>query len=153
MDESPKIERRVDPDRRKKPTTAFTLRRKKLSRAKIRRKSDREGSHYVDLYSMRAITAVFSVLTLSILDAILTLILVGKGKAREANPLMDFFLQRGLIPFMAIKYTVTSICLVWFIIHKNFHIFGKQWSVKAIFVIFLIVYISLIIYEIFLIYF
>jgi hypothetical protein len=152
MDKHPKIDRRVNRDRRKNPTPAFTFRRKGLSRSTIRRKSDRETSHYVDLYSMRSILAVFAVLSLSILDAIFTLILVSKGKAREANPLMDFFLQMGPIPFMAAKYVITSICLIWFLIHKNFYVFGRRGSVKYIFISFLFLYISLIIYEIILVY-
>jgi len=151
MNQPPKTDRRIKPDRRKKPTHAFTLRKNGLSRKFIRRKQDREKSHYVDLYSLRSILAVFSVLALSVADAILTLLLVGKGKAKEANPLMDFFLQLGPIPFLAVKYFVTCACLIWFLIHKDYFIFGRRGSVKTIFVIFLFLYLVLIFYEIYLI--
>ena len=151
MDQPPKKDRRINPDRRKKPTNAFTIKTNGLSRKLIRRKEDREKSHYVDLYSLRSILAVFSVLALSVADAILTLILVSKGKAKEANPFMDFFLQQGPIPFLAVKYFVTGACLIWFLIHKDYFIFKKRGSVKTIFVIFLFLYLILIFYEIYLI--
>ena len=122
MNEPPKKDRRVHPDRRKKPTTPFTLRKNGLSRKTIRRKADRQKSHYVDRYSLRSILAVFAVLSLSVLDAVLTLILVGKGKAKEANPLMDWMIRRGTGYFIAVKFCTALVGFMMLAVHRFFPI-------------------------------
>ena len=80
------------------------------------------------------------------MDATFTLRLVGMG-AQELNPVMDFFLKHGAVPFLLAKYLITGSCMVWFLIHKNFRIWGGRVSVKAILVTVLLMYVALIVYE------
>jgi hypothetical protein len=114
------IKSRVFQDRRRCPTpiiSRFTFyggRRKT-----VRRAEDKKDHIYVDLYSTRLLVAVLSLLVLSSLDAYLTLELIGKGHAVEANPLMAMLLDYGTTPFTAIKFTITAFALIILCLFKN----------------------------------
>ncbi|MBI5409056.1 MAG: hypothetical protein HZA14_06790 [Nitrospirae bacterium] len=132
-------------DRRKSPTpvisryTFFGGRRKI-----IRRESDKDSCLFVDLYSTRLLLAVLSLLTLSCLDAYLTLSLLAKGSVVEANPLMAFFLDYGVFPFSVIKFVITASALIVLCLFKNVNItrYGLPIAIK--------IYLLVIIYELYL---
>ncbi|RJQ45084.1 MAG: hypothetical protein C4538_09060 [Nitrospiraceae bacterium] len=133
------------PDRRKCPTpvvsryTFFGGRRKT-----IRRVCDKKTCIFVDIYSTRLLIAVLALLVLSCIDAFLTLSLIEKGSVIEANPVMAFFLNRGVYPFSVIKYTITAIALIILCVCKNVNItrIGLPVAIK--------IYLAVIIYEIYL---
>lgn len=107
-------------DRRKRPTPIMS----KYTfyggqRKTVRRGKDKKEHIYVDLYSARLLIAVTSLLLLSCLDAFLTLELIGKGYAVEANPIMAYFLDYGTTPFAAVKFFITSFCLTILCLFKN----------------------------------
>lgn len=111
---------RLCTDRRKCPTpiisryTFFGGRRKT-----IRRGGDKKSHIYVDLYSVRLLIAVVSLMLLSWVDAFLTLELIDKGTAVEANPVMAYVLKYGTTPFTMIKFSITACCLVVLCLLKN----------------------------------
>jgi hypothetical protein len=111
---------RALPDRRKDPTpiiSRFTFiggRRKT-----VRRDTDKKEHIYVDLYSTRLLIAVVFLLILSCLDAFLTLQLIKKGSAVEANPLMAYVLNYGTTPFTVIKFSITAFSLTILCLFKN----------------------------------
>jgi hypothetical protein len=115
--------KRLLSDRRKCPTpmlsryTFFGGRRKT-----IRREKEKKKHLFVDLYSTRLLIAVVSLLILSCLDAYLTLTLIAKGSVVEANPIMAFFLDYGIMPFTIIKFVITSLCLILLCLLKNAYI-------------------------------
>lgn len=146
MPEFPHPDRRTQKDRRTKQTSPLSRRSLFGARTNTRRKEDRHVHFYVDRYSLRSILAVHFALILSIADAIFTLKLVGMG-AQEINPVMNFFLQFGPLPFLMVKYVLTGSCLIWFLIHKNYYLFGGRISVKYILILVPILYTILIIYE------
>lgn len=110
-------------DRRKSPTpiisryTFFGGRRKKA-----RRKEDKKNYIFVDLYSTRLMIAVLFLLSLSCIDAFLTLELIKRGVVYEVNPFMAFFLGRGVFQFSLMKFVLTSASLIVLCLFKNFNI-------------------------------
>ncbi len=139
-------ERRAQADRRDRPTSPIRISSLFGARQHLRRAEDRENPRYVDRYGTRSVFTVLFIVALSLMDATFTLRLVGMG-AQELNPVMDFFLKHGAVPFLLAKYLITGSCVVWFLIHKNFRIWGGRVSVKAILVTVLLMYVALIVYE------
>ncbi len=83
---------------------------------------------------------------LSVADAIFTLKLVSRG-ARELNPVMDFFLRQGALPFLSVKYALTVGCLLWCLVNKNRRVFWGQVRVRSIILAVLLLYGLLVLYE------
>ncbi len=111
---------RLYSDRRKTPTPIFS--RYSLSggrRKLVRRIEDKKKHLFVDLYSARLLVAVILLLSLSCLDAYMTLELIHRGKVVEANPIMAYFLNIGIMPFTTIKFTITAAALIVLCVFKN----------------------------------
>jgi len=107
-------------DRRKTPTPIFN--RFSLwggRRRLVRRSEDKKKHLFVDLYSARLLIAVVLILCLSSLDAFLTLELIERGKVVEANPIMAYFLNIGIMPFTGIKFLITATALIVLCVFKN----------------------------------
>ncbi|MGB9715532.1 MAG: DUF5658 family protein [Thermodesulfovibrionales bacterium] len=136
------IERRHLIDRRKSPTP-FISRYTFIGgrRKTIRRCSDREKYNFVDLYSPNLLLMLLLLLILNIGDGYLTLVLINENIAKEINPIMSFYLELGNIPFLTAKLFFTILPLFTFCICKNFSI------TKAFLVTAVTIYLSLIIYE------
>jgi hypothetical protein len=107
-------------DRRQTPTPVFS--RYSLSggrRRLVRRSEDKKKHLFVDLYSARLLIAIVLLMCLSSLDAYLTLELIERGKVIEANPIMAYFLNIGIMPFTTIKFVVTATALIVLCVFKN----------------------------------
>jgi hypothetical protein len=102
------IERRSGIDRRK--TRFGGIRRLVFSgrRSNLRRADDRRKLAILDHYSPRIFAIIVATLLLSLVDALLTLVLISNG-AVELNPVMAFFLSKGDSTFVIAKYLLTSI--------------------------------------------
>ena len=81
----------------------------------VRRAEDRRGVILLDRYSPHLFAAIVGILCLSLLDALLTLSLIEHG-ATEVNPVMDFFLKQGPLIFTGVKYLLTSLAVVIFLL-------------------------------------
>ena len=114
----PQQERRSGVDRR--GTSKLTLRslvwggRREL----IRRREDRRKWAYVDRYQQSLFGIVVIILLLSVVDAVLTLLLIDHG-AMEVNPIMAFYLNLGPQAFMFVKYALTSAGLVILVLFRD----------------------------------
>ncbi|MHC1745125.1 MAG: DUF5658 family protein [Syntrophobacteraceae bacterium] len=139
-------ERRSGIDRRARPTSPFTWRSLTGSRAYARRKADRDVHYYVDRYGFPAVFAFCVTLLFSIGDAFFTMKLVSAG-AKELNPVMDYFLQFGPVPFVAVKYVLTASGLTWLLIHKDYPMFKGRITGKVLFLFVPIIYMVLLVYE------
>ena len=117
------MERRQQVDRRTCPT-------KPLSRFVFRgkRKGARRGhenlNYYVDRYNPHYLAVMCSILVLCVLDAYLTLILIRFGGV-ELNPFMLVLMNKDIVLALIIKYLLTVFCIIFFLMHKNFKVFGK----------------------------
>lgn len=111
---------RLYSDRRKAPTPMFSRYSLRGGQRKlIRRIEDKKKHLFVDLYSARLLIAVILLLCLSSLDAYMTLELIGRGKVVEANPVMAYFLDVGIMPFTIIKFVITAVALMVLCLFKN----------------------------------
>jgi hypothetical protein len=138
------IERRQTTDRRRIPTqplSRFSL----WGRRKRARRIGEDKNSYVDRYESRYFILICLVLTLCVLDAYFSLRIIDFG-GEELNRLMFIFMYKKPISALVFKYLMTTISIVFFLMHKNFVVFG---SIKVSHLIYLIlsVYLVLVLYE------
>lgn len=136
------IEKRFLSDRRKRPTPfisryTFWGGQRKI----IRREADRKKYNFVDVYSPHLFLMLLLLLILNISDSYLTLALIKENVATEVNPIMEFYLEYGNVSFFMVKLLITSVPLFIFCICKNFSI------TKASLASAIIIYLSIITYE------
>ena len=122
-------------------------------RKEVRRFDDHRKNLFIDLYSLKSFSIIIIVvILLSIIDAMLTLYLIRNGAA-EINPIMGHFLKYGPLAFLAAKYLLTTASMVLLLIHKNVHLFGTTIRAKFLFIIFFVVFASVVLWELYLIFF
>lgn len=139
------FERREE-DRREQPTKPWSRFFGPLRRARGRRHSDRSG--YVDRYTRRDVALFLTVFLLNVGDAGMTLLWLDRG-GREANPVMDFFLDIGPGAFLAQKTFVVGFWLVILLVHKNFRFarFGLYASL-AVYAALMLVHFGLVAFDV-----
>ncbi len=112
------MERRSGLDRRRSAVKPPLFSRRRRRRNPGRRASDRAG--YVDIYDTRTWLVTAAILTLSLLDGVLTGLQLRQGLATEANPLMRAVLDHGgIFGFYSVKAALTALALSVIILHKN----------------------------------
>jgi hypothetical protein len=145
-------ERRCGLDRRKGklfiPSTHWLTGKRETAR----RGEDRQKPYKIDIYSSKVFAAILVVILLSVLDAMLTLLLMSHG-AVEINPVMAYFLSHGAIVFFGVKYLLTCTCLILVLLNKNAYLFGTKMRAKTLFVLFVIPFALVVHWELFLIFF
>ncbi len=111
-----------------------------------RRHARREGNnYYLDWYAPGLVLTGVGVLVLSCLDALLTLTLLNRG-AYEANQFMAHLLSIGISTFVATKIAITSVGILFLLMHSHFRIL-KVTNGKQVLKVLLSVYGALIVYE------
>jgi len=129
------FEQRSGQDRRHQNSLFKKLFSRKL-RESTRRAEDRNGIIVFDRYKPSLVISIIIVLILSLLDALLTLILLSQG-AKELNPVMQFYINYGAREFIYAKYGLTAVPMLIVLFAKEalvsryridigvlFHIFG-----------------------------
>ena len=114
-------EKRSNADRRKRRFPQLKYFLFSGRRERQRRASDRKQVVLYDRYSPKIFAAIMSILFLSVLDALFTLFLIENG-SKELNPIMALSLRGGPFTFFAVKYSLTSMALIIFLIFKNTYI-------------------------------
>lgn len=147
MNGYPSKEKRSGKDRRARPTSPFTLQSLAGSRRGHRRKQDARRFYFVDLYSPLSVAVLAGTLVLSIVDAFLTLKLVGKD-IHELNPVMDFFLKIGPFEFIMFKWFLTGFGLITLLVLKNYYLWQGRVRTVVVLAILPFLYLVLISYEI-----
>ena len=89
-----------------------------------------------------------AILFLSVADAAMTMTLLNNG-AVEVNPFMNYLLNHSIHAFVYTKLLLTSICILVLVAHYHSKLFNKV-RVDFLLTFTLIVYSSLVLYEIFL---
>lgn len=121
-------------------------------RKAVRREPDRQQSYQIDTFGPKTLAAILIIITLSILDALLTLFLISHG-ATEVNPIMAYFLDMGPSVFIAAKYVLTALCLIIILAIRNFYLFNTKARVKILYIFFMISFALVIKWELYLIIF
>ena len=120
-------------------------------RERSRRDEDRGKAFIFDLYNQKLFLAITVILVLSILDAVLTLVVIQRG-ARELNPVMAYFLEHGTLIFIVAKYVLTSIGVLILLIFKNVFLTKINIYTHSLFPCVIFVFLTVIAWELFLIY-
>jgi hypothetical protein len=146
----PLVERRSGIDRRRDNGSLSGKYLWKGQRGTPRRKADRKKDYRVDRYDSKIVLAVFSILLLSFLDAALTLYLIHRGAA-ELNPVMNFFLQMGPMPFFVVKYLLTCLPLLLILSTRNAFLFNTRLRSYHLILFFVVPFAVVVFWEIYLI--
>ncbi|VAW99479.1 hypothetical protein MNBD_GAMMA21-1943 [hydrothermal vent metagenome] len=78
---------------------------------------------YVDIHGSQVMTVVIAIMVLCIMDAFFTLLLIERGSS-ELNPFMAWMLEINTTWFYVSKYLITSVCVLWVVMHRHFNFFG-----------------------------
>ncbi len=152
LDGSFETERRISNDRRQRSTRALSRYSHGGKRQLARRGDDhrlRKGAnkgYYIDKYEPKMLVTILSILLLSLADAYLTTLIIAHG-GEELNILMDMLIKESIFLFIIGKYAITASCLIFLLVHRNFHVFGNFKVTHALSGL-LFLYIVLIAYEI-----
>ncbi len=121
-------------------------------RKSVRRLGDNQKSYFLDHFSLKTFIIIISVVLLSVIDAILTLFLIHKGVAAEKNPIMSHYLKYGPLPFLTAKYLLTTTSVVLLLIYKNVYLFKTKIRAKYLFIVFFVIFASVVMWELYLIF-
>lgn len=149
--ESPDKETRRGIDRRKNNKARLKYLLFNGRRERSRRDEDRGKAFIFDIYNQKLFLAITAILVLSILDAVLTLVVIQRG-ARELNPVMAYFLEHGTLIFIVAKYVLTSIGVLILLIFKNVFLTKIKIYTHSLFPCVIFVFLTVIAWELFLIY-
>ena len=127
----PHLERRASTDRRATPTPGLRI-RTPHRRSGFRRR-DESDKKYVDQLNPKAFAWAITIVTLSTIDAVLTLIHIHNG-GDELVPTMRWALSVSQEMFLGIKLTVTSIGAVYLAAHYNFAV--GRFCIRFVFVVY-----------------
>jgi len=120
-------------------------------RREVRRSDDRRRVVILDRYSPKLFGCIVGILFLSVLDALLTLYLIEHGST-ELNPVMDYFLQKGPLLFAVVKYVLTSLAVVIFLLVANSVVPRANFRAKNLFPYALLAFGGVIVWEIVLVF-
>ena len=119
-------------------------------RQELRRASDKHRFVLYDRYSPKIFAAIMAILFLSVMDALFTLFLIENGST-ELNPIMAMALKSGPFTFFAVKYSLTSMAVLIFLLFKNFYIRGLGLYTTSFFSWIIAVFGAVVAWEVFLI--
>jgi hypothetical protein len=125
------LDRRSGKDRRKRQPPLLDQLLGKGTRKYSRRAEDRKRIVLFDRYPRSLFIGTIAVLILSLLDALLTLVLISKG-ASELNPIMLYYLGHGPIVFLIVKYGLTVLSLFIIIVSYDALIYRYRISSKLL---------------------
>ncbi|MDH5218910.1 MAG: DUF5658 family protein [Gammaproteobacteria bacterium] len=140
--------RRDEGDRRQDHRKALLYSTFKRRRRGPRRDEDLRRGHYVDIHEPGIVVLTLGIVLLCVADAFFTLNIIARG-GEELNPFMRSLLDRNVLLFFSVKFTITSLCLVFTIVHKHFRVFRMISGYHILYSVF-ICYASLIYYEMYL---
>ena len=117
-------------------------------RKMIRRSEDKQQMIILDNYSPKLLTFVLIILTLSLADGFFTLHVTGHG-AIEANPVMAYFLDLSPWAFMSVKYFLTCLSVICFLILNNLYIKSLNIRVDKLFPAVIVVFLVVVFWQFF----
>lgn len=143
-------ERRAPADRRHRPTRPWDTLRTPGRRHRHRRAGDLAPGVYrfVDRYSSSLWALIILLLLMTLVDGIVTLVLLIDGRAEEANPLMALLIERDPLSFVVIKYAMTAVGLPVLLLFKDHRLFGTRFLVVYLFPAFVALYLILFAYQV-----
>lgn len=138
--------RRVQTDRRTRPTSPSDALRWRGRRGWPRRREERAGAFFVDRFDALTLAVAVTLLVLTITDGVFTIELLDTN-SEEMNPLMASLLLRGHQAFLVGKYILTAAGVPFLVVYKNHPLFRTRFRVGFLLPIFVGMYLALIIYQ------
>jgi hypothetical protein len=151
LDVSSSYEKRCGVDRRTNKRARLKYLLFDGRREQSRRNEDRSKAVIYDRYNPKLFLAITAILVLSILDAVLTLIVIQRG-ATELNPVMAYFLELGTPTFIIAKYLLTSVGVCILLIFKNVFLARIKIYTHSLFPCVIFVFMLVIAWELFLLF-
>ncbi|MDO6460777.1 DUF5658 family protein [Granulosicoccaceae sp. 1_MG-2023] len=136
--------RRKGGDRRKFSFRTIYFALTKPRRLRSRREEDARDA-VLDHYGWTEMISAVTLMVFSCIDASFTLMLLARG-GEELNPVMNYFLQLGVGPFIAAKMLITVFGVFFFIATWNLLAFSVV-RVRAFLFVSIGMYIALIVWE------
>jgi hypothetical protein len=137
------LDRRIEKDRREKPTPALTRYTFLGRRRAIRRKVENQKGGYVDRYSSTLLFFLVLIIGLNVLDAFFTIMILDL-KGWEANPVVRSVINLYGTEFWIWKFSIVSFSLALLCLHSRFKL------VKEMIVAISCIYILVVAYQVFL---
>jgi Domain of unknown function (DUF5658) len=144
-----RLERRSGQDRRQQQFSKRLF--FKGVRESTRRTEDRNRIAVFDRYEPNLIIGIIVILSLSMIDAILTLTLISQG-AKELNPLMRYYLSHGPEIFISVKYGLTALPMLIILFANEALANRYQIGAGVLFNIFGAFFIGVVFWEVFLLF-
>jgi hypothetical protein len=144
-------ERRSGTDRRTTPRLKIRSWHRGGTREIIRRRADRNTIFIADRYSQSVFAAILLIIFFSVLDALLTLYLMGHD-ATELNPIMAYYLDVGPYAFLIVKYLLTSGAVVILLLCQNAFLRIMRIHAYSLFYVIIAAFMIVVVWELFLIF-
>jgi hypothetical protein len=139
-----KSDKRFLKDRRRHPTRGLSRFILAGRRRIFRRSEDQETGGYVDRYGSGLLFLLVLILGLNVLDAFLTMVILGDG-GQEMNPVVCSAIQLFGDKFWIWKFFTVSIPLILLCLHSKFRlVMPVLWGISA-------VYMTVVLFQVFLI--
>jgi len=138
----PDMDKRDQPDRRKKPTpmlSRYTFLRGR--RSSFRRREDRLRGGYVDRYGHRLFTVLLGIVVLNIFDALFTHVILDSG-GTELNPVAGWAFAMFGNHFIVWKLAVIGLGLLLLCLHSKYRL------AKAVIVMAVALYSGVVLYQV-----
>ncbi len=133
--------RRIVTDRRRQPTPGLSRYTFFGRRRTIRRGPDRLKGGYVDRYSSKLLLVVVLIISLNVLDALFTMMVL-ELRGWELNPVVQAAITLHGDSFWIWKFLIVSISLILLCLHSKFRL------VKPILLGICVIYIAIVLYQI-----
>jgi hypothetical protein len=144
-------ERRSGKDRRKSTRPVIRDLFRNGMRENIRRRDERNKIFWADRYSQTLFGAILLILFLSVLDALLTLFLIGHD-ATEINPIMAYYINVGPYAFLAVKYFLTSVAVVILLLCQHVFLRSIRIYARSLLYVIVAVFMTVVAWQLFLIF-
>ncbi|SFM24711.1 hypothetical protein SAMN05421863_10195 [Nitrosomonas communis] len=112
---------------------------------RINKRRSGAGTAYVDSYAPHLVLCTIAIILLSAMDALFTLNILARGGI-ELNTFIAILIEDSTEKFVHFKLALTSLALIFLIIHHNYQLIAKL-QVKHLLYLILFGYITLIGYE------
>ncbi|SDW64722.1 hypothetical protein SAMN05421882_102024 [Nitrosomonas communis] len=113
---------------------------------RINKRRSGAGAAYVDSYAPHLVLCTIAIVLLSAMDALLTLNILARG-GTELNIFMTILMEDSTEKFVHFKLALTSLALIFLIIHHNHQLIAKL-QVRHLLYLILFGYLTLIGYEV-----
>ena len=143
------IERRSGKDRRLLDVPWYQQLFTRGNRIGVRREDDRRRPVCLDRYGKSLFVVIMAIVGLSLLDGLLTLILVAEHGAQEMNPILAVYLDIGTKTFLFVKYMLTVASIFILLLYKE-AIAQRFRSGRFSFIMVALVFGSVIVWEVYL---